>query len=579
MDITSISLGNYAWDIRPAHKDYADALERLLGLHPVVARLLIARGYDSTEKVRDFLGKTGAAFHDPWLMKDMAPAVDYLVDSVKRRERICVYGDYDADGTTATALVMRFFKFLGLKVDFYIPHRVEEGYGINPTALQKIISCGYKTMLTVDTGATSVEEIKIAQSQGLNVIVTDHHQLNDSIPPAIAVINPSRPDCSYPFPYLTGVGVAYKLITALCEALEIDQRKADEFLTEHLDLVAVGTVSDMAPLIGENRALVQAGLEILSKTTNLGLLHLIEVSKIGDRNITSRDIGFILGPRINAAGRTAHASLAVKLLLTDNPDEARRLAQDLNRLNSRRQRLESEMFDLCKENIEASVDLTERAILVAARNDLHEGLLGLVAGKLAEFYRRPSFVFNITNGAARGSGRTYGTFSIFDALCHCREHIRSFGGHHSACGVRLDVEQLDAFVEAINSFGHSQMSAIVSRQPLTIDVEINASELDLSLIEALHELEPFGEGNPSPVFVLPNVYMLEPPRIVGGNHLKLLVSDRTKTLSAIGFNLGDMAPDLFRCYKRNPIHIVFEPIVSEWNNQSRVEMKMLDIKI
>lgn len=579
MVISGKSLCNNRWEFRAIDLEKVSNIETALGIPPALARVLVARGIDSPEAARAFLNGSEYPQCDPWLMKDMDKAVEHLVRAIKGRESICIYGDYDADGTSATALLLRFFRWLGIKADYYIPHRIGEGYGLNHKALETIIKKGHTLLVTVDTGATAVEEIKFANTHGLKVIVTDHHQVTDTLPSALAVVDPTRPDCSYPYSDLSGVGVAYKLITALCEALSIRQSEANEFLREQLDLVALGTIADVVPLTGENRIFVQNGLEILNYTTNIGLSCLIESARINKKKISSRDVGYIIAPRINAAGRTAHASLAVELLLTDDPDEAQRLAKQLNRLNERRQRLEAEILAKCQQQIKSSINLDEEVVIVSALPGLHEGLLGLVAGRLAEEYSRPVIVLNIEDELARGSGRSFGTFSLFNALSHCKDRLAGFGGHHLACGLQLKRENLPLFRREINVFAHKHIDKISAENILVIDTIISPAELTPRLIEALEELEPYGEGNPVPVFMLENVFMVDYPRVVGSNHLKLLLTDKSKTFYAIGFNMGKLAGQLQGYYKRRPITLAFQPILTEWNNECRVELKIKDIKV
>ncbi|MCD6384517.1 single-stranded-DNA-specific exonuclease RecJ [Candidatus Sumerlaeota bacterium] len=580
MVISGESLCNNKWTLRPGDAEQSRYLSNVLDIPPVLARVLVARGIDTPEQARAFLGVSAESMRfDPWQMKDMDKAVEHLVRAIKTRESICIYGDYDADGTAATALLLRFFRWLGIKADYYIPHRVGEGYGLNLNALQSIINKGHTLLLTVDTGATAVEEVEFANAHGLRVIITDHHRLTDRLPPAVAVVDPARADCPYPYSELSGVGVAYKLITALCDALSIDPEQANEFLNEHLDLVALGTIADVVPLTGENRRFVRDGLEILNRTTNIGLSCLIEALRIREKKISSRDVSFILAPRINAAGRTSHASLAVELLLTDDPSEAERLAKQLNRLNERRQRLEAEILARCHQQIQSSINLDEDVVIVSALPGLHEGLLGLVAGRLAEEYCRPVLVLNVENEVVRGSGRSFGEFSLFEALTHCRDYLTRFGGHHLACGLQLKSENISPFKQAINAFARKHIDKLSAEHGLVIDTFISPAELNLKLMEALEELEPYGEGNPAPVFMIENVFMIDPPRVVGSNHLKLVLTDKTNTFYAIGFEMGSLATRLQSYYKRRPITLAFQPIINEWNNECRVELKIKDIKV
>ncbi len=574
------SLNNRKWEVRDYCPRHAAHLASELGINPIVARILVARGLRDIHMARDFLEVSDAGgFFDPWRMKDMERAVHHLIKAIDDGKKICVYGDYDADGISATAILLRFFRMSGIDAGFYIPHRVDEGYGLNRDALKKIAQTGFDLILTVDTGATAIEEVDYARSLGLEVIITDHHQVKEQLPNALAIVNPARHDCEYPFSALSGVGVAYKLITALCEAMKIPSSRAEEFLTENLDLVALGTIADVVPLTGENRRLARAGLDILNHTSNLGLSYLIEASRITQRRISSVDVAFVLAPRINAAGRTAHASLALDLLLTDDRSEAEGLARQLNRLNDRRHRLGNGIRVQSESLIESTLLLDKQPIIVAANEGWHEGLLGLVAGNLAERYCRPVFLFNIHDGVARGSGRSYGIFSILEALDSCRDLLLGFGGHHRACGVRLYEEQIDAFRTAINQYALERIDQICSDKALDIDAVISPGELDMQLTESLGDLEPFGEGNPSPVFMMKDVFMLEPPRIVGKKHLKLLLSEGEATLSAIGFDMGVLAHDLAKCFKRRRINVAFVPIVNEWNNRTSVEMKLIDIKV
>ncbi|MCX7766671.1 MAG: DHH family phosphoesterase, partial [Candidatus Sumerlaeia bacterium] len=390
---------------------------------------------------------------------------------------------------------------------------------------------------------------------------------------------PSHPESRYPFSQLAGVGVAYKLITALCEALKINASQVKEFLNEQLDLVALGTIADIVPLISENRTLVRAGLEKITRTTNLGLSQLLSQASLTNSRISSRQVAFYLAPRLNAAGRTAHASLAVDLLICDDRQQAQHLAKQLNRLNDHRHRLEEEIYKQCLRQIEANVDLDNEVIIVTAQEGWHEGLLGLVASKITDLLHRPAFVLNLENEHARGSGRSCGEFSIFYALHHCKNILVNYGGHHFACGVKLLAQDLPKFRYMLNEYAQAHLDKILINETLLIDTEVSAKELNLELMEAIEELEPFGEGNPPPVFLLKKVYLIEPPRVVGNNHLKLLITDKERTLSAIGFDMGSLLNRLKNCYKRSPINLVFEPIRSNWRSEPTVEIKIKDIQV
>lgn len=565
-----------AWETASVASAKVRTLVKKMQIHPLVAHIMLGRGWERAGEISAFLKPRLSSLPDPFLLRDMDRAVERLGFALKRRENICVYGDYDVDGVTATVLLIRFFKWLGVKTRYYIPHRINEGYGINKEAIDKIVQDDCTLLLTVDTGVSCLEEVAYAKSRGLDAIITDHHQPSEELPPAVAVINPHRADCPYPFPDLSGVGVAFKLIHALSKALGVEAKRARRFLVSQLDLVAVGTIADIVPLVGENRILARHGLEQLGRTTNLGFMTILQLAGLQSQHMTSDNVGFILAPRLNAAGRTDHASVSVDLLLTDDGLRAAELVRYLNRLNEERRKLEEEIYDECIQAIELRAEADKQYILILQGERWHLGVLGIVASRIAERYRRPVILLAIEKDLAKGSGRSIAGFNLHDALKACASHLISYGGHAYAAGLRLVRSNVARFIRAMQRWARDALSGKDLTPRLCIDADVSAKEMTLEAVHAMAQLEPYGPSNPPPILSLSGVELLEEPRIVGRDHLKLQCCQHGIQIPAIGFSMGHYLPWLAEHHQS--LDVAFTPAVNDWAGVPSVELRLRDLR-
>lgn len=519
----------------------ARALGNALGLPTSVGELLLRRGFDTLERARAFLDPTFDQLHDPFLMRDMDRAVARVEDALASGEPIAVYGDYDVDGITATALLVRYLRWRGGRVEYTIPHRIEEGYGMSLSGLAGLRDRGVRLVISCDCGVTAVDEVRAAQSWGLDVLVTDHHEPGPELPPAAAILNPKRVDAHYPDHNLAAVGVAYKL----CEALEIAAGRGRETLRYGLDLVALGTIADLVPVTGENRVLVRHGLEVLARTRNPGLKALLARTELAGRVPSAWEVGFVLAPRINAIGRMDAAMRGVGLLLTDDPDEAEAMVETLESVNTDRQATDRRVLAEALEMLERSYDSERDRAIVLAKENWHPGVIGIVASRVVERFHRPTILIALdSEGRGRGSARSIGGFHLLEALHACRSHLEAYGGHRHAAGLAIRADAVERFREAFETCARDRIRAEHLIPTLTIDLTVTLANLDGPLFEGLARFAPYGPGNPEPVLALDGVSSRGYPRIVGENHLKLLVAQEGYTLDTIGFNLGHLLQEM-----------------------------------
>ncbi|WP_456433056.1 single-stranded-DNA-specific exonuclease RecJ [Thermosulfuriphilus sp.] len=509
------------------------------GLPHLIGRILFHRGIREVEEAQKVLFPTLSSLGDPFLMVDMDRAVARIEKALAQREKILIYGDYDADGVTATALLWHFFQDLGHPVEVFFPHREKDGYGFHAHLINQLRNTGASLIITVDCGITGHEAAKLAQEAGLEVIITDHHQVPEELPPAVAVLNPQRRDCRYPEKNLAGVGVALTLARAVRAYLfqkGILSRKNMPNLKKLLDLVALGTIADIAPLTGENRTLAKVGLDLLSGGHRPGIRALKAVSGLEGQRVGTTEVTFRLGPRINAAGRIEEALQAFKLLTTNDPGEAQKLAQRLGELNAQRQRLENQIL----KEAQALIDRKAPAQVLAGAN-WPKGILGIVASKIQEQLTQPVILLSIDDsGLAKGSGRSPEGLDLYKLLRRCREHLLGFGGHSSAAGLALEAAKLEAFTRAFEEATIEELS----RSPLVPHIKIDAAVtlkdlLDPDFLDFFGHLEPFGPGWPEPVFALSG-FKVRQQKTVGNGHLKLLVWQEGLALEAVGFGLGEL---------------------------------------
>lgn len=578
--IMSLSLQKtkqYRWEYRKALVPEAQELTNRYRLHPVVASILANRGHAACpDGLRGFMRPEMASLHDPFLMLDMQTGAERIVHAIQSGEKITVFGDYDADGMTSTALMMRLFTFVGGNAESYVPHRVDEGYGMNVAALDKIAENGTKLLITVDNGITAVEQIRHARSLGMDVVVTDHHQPGPELPEATAVINPNRTDCTYPNPHLVGVGVAFKVAHAVLKLLGKSRDESVGFLRSVLDLVAIGTIADFAPLVHENRVLVSFGLQTVGDSVNQGIRALNRMIKVS-KPVTATKIAFQLAPRLNAAGRTSHADICVELLCTNDPGRADEIVLELEQCNMERRRVETLIFEECLRQLDAANYFTDDPIVVLSGENWHLGVVGIVASRVMEISNKPVIILSETAGIAKGSGRSPAGFNLHEALTRCEGYLKTFGGHANAAGLSLPTEDVGAFRNAINQFATDSFGSVTEFPSLLIDTAIQCRYMDEDMMQHLQLMEPFGHCNPTPLLASHGVKLVGQPRVVGTKHLKLQVKQDGLIVDGIGFGMGALASELNGC-TGTEFDIVFTPIVNtHWGNP-KVEMEIKDLR-
>ncbi len=555
------------WTKRQFDKAASQAVSAQLGIPLFVSDILAARGYDTPEKVKAFTGD-GAAFFDPFLLRDMDKAVARIHTAVEEGQRIAVYGDYDCDGITATVLLYHYLEAVGGDVIYYIPQRETEGYGLNNAAIDLMHQHGVALVITVDNGVTAIDEIAYAATLGLDVVVTDHHQPRDILPGACAVIDPHRQDCPSPFKLLAGVGVAFKLICAL------EEDEGQHLIEEYGDLVALGTLADVVHISGENRTLARKGVALMSQTQRPGLLALLEVAGLGDKTLTSESVVYGLVPRINATGRLGSVDDAVELLLCEDPERSMELARGIDALNAKRKAIEAGIYQELVARIEADELLKHQRLLVLAGEGWHPGVVGIAAARLTERYGRPCLLLAIEGEEARGSARSIEGFSMVEAISACAPLLTRYGGHNRAAGLTLPAANIPAFTEAILAYA-ARRHDIMPTSLLLLDRLIQPQEMTLSNIAALQLLEPFGEGNEQPVFLIENL-LLEGIYPVGeGKHLRLKLSKNGQSFYAIYFGV---TPQDFPLGQGEQIDIAACLSVNQYNGEQRVNIRIRDLR-
>jgi len=565
------------WKVTPENSELQNRLSRELKIAPLTAQLLINRGLVDLDTASTFLSPDLRNLHDPFTLKGMDVAVERLIYARQERERVVIYGDYDVDGITSTSLLYLFFREVGMDVDFYIPERLEEGYGLNCGALKRLAGGGAKLVVTTDSGITSCDEVAYANSLNLDVIITDHHETPEVPPPAVAVINPKQPGCTFPFKWLAGVGVAFNLALALRARLRdggyFKERVPN--IKRYLDLVALGTVADVVPLVGENRVLVKFGLDEIARGHRKGIVALRKVCGLMKSKVRSGHLGFQLAPRINAAGRLGRADRAVKLLTTDDEREAASLANDLNRENSARQEVEKDI-QLEALSMVNSVDgggntPLERKGLVLASEGWHQGVIGIVASRLVERYHRPTVMIAVDGEMGKGSARGIKGMHLLDTLKECGALLEQCGGHKGAAGFTIKRENIDAFREEFICLLDKSLTDDDIVPEISIDAVVSLDDLDRKIVAEIENLGPFGPQNAEPILGAMNTNVVKAD-IVGNNHLKMRVKHEGGVWDAIGFGLGDHHP-----LDGYGFDIAFSPFFDEWRGTRRVKLRLKDL--
>ncbi len=545
-------------------------IQDYFGISELVARVLVNREIDTHERIERFLNTNMDHLHDPYLLKGMKQAVDRIALAVRNRENICIYGDYDVDGITSTSVLVKLIKRLNGNVTYYIPNRMEEGYGLSQAAVEKLIGSGIDLIVTVDCGIRSIEVIQYAREHLVDVVVTDHHECEGPLPNANCIVNPLQYGCGYPFKELAGVGVAFKLGCALAEHFN-----CNTFVDDVLDIVAVGTIADVVALVDENRIIVKNGLEYISNTQNVGLKALLEVSGIKDKSINAYHIAFMLAPRINAAGRIADASLCVELLLTDSPERAVEIAKKLDGDNRERQAIENEILNTALDKISA-IDLDHEKVIVLDGEDWHAGVIGIVASKIVDRYHLPTVMISREGELSKGSARSIPRFNIYEAMSRCGELFEKFGGHELAAGFTLKSERIPALRERLGEEARSIFGDQPVMPEIMVDYRLTPKDISFDTIKQLKLLEPFGIGNPCPLFVYRGLKLLT-AKTVGFDHKHLAVSvfDGINEIKCIGYNLGRLYPMLAACKK---IDVICSIETNVWNNKESIQLNIKDIK-
>lgn len=573
------------WHILSPDSKQVSMLAGSLGCQLSTATALINRGFSAQDHATAFLNPSLAHVRSPFSMKGVDIAVERIVLALRRREKVLVFGDYDTDGITATALLFEFLTNLGVDVDYHIPNRLTEGYGLSRDYVEKrAIPDGIGLIITVDCGISNFEAVSSARRSGIDVIITDHHEPSARMPEALAILNPKQPDCRSGFSWLAGVGVAFNLVLALRKRLRDEgfwsaRGELEPNLKSACDLVALGTVADMVPLVEENRIYVKAGLQALASDTRPGVKALLDVCRVLNRPLETRDIAFKLAPRLNSAGRLHHGSTAFRLLTTSNTETAHTIARELDQENSRRREIEHEILSEIVQHLQTTPELLEQRALVLSQEGWHQGVIGIVASRLVDRYCRPVVVITVADGIGKGSARSPDGFDLYKALKGCAHHLEKFGGHKGAAGLTLRAENIPTFRRDFETIVCQETRPEDFVPELVIDGEVSASNLSAELVDEFEAFSPFGTGNPEPLFMISDVDLLS-TRTVGAHHLQMKLcpsnppkADQARPLDAIFFNMGDRGTHL-RHLDRIACHIRW----NRWKGQKRIQLVIRDFE-
>ncbi len=575
----------------------ARLISRELGVSFVLARLLVNRGYDTPKKAQTFIHMESEILCDPFEMKDIPAAVARIRRAIEKKEPIVVYGDYDVDGVTAVCTLYLYLKSKGADISYYIPNRAGEGYGVSKSAIKALADGGARLIVTVDTGITADEEVAYAKALGVDFVVTDHHECRSELPDAVAVVNPHRPDCPYPFKELAGVGVVFKLLCAY-EATVTGDHMIDcvrRICRDYADLIAIGTIADVMPLREENKLIVSQGLYRMEKSCRRGLLALMDAAgQKGDarpdprrprQKITSGFIGYTIAPRLNAAGRIRSASLAVELFLAESDTRASELAAQLCEANRARQNEENKIIEEAYEKLAAEHDFEKDPVIILDADDWHHGVIGIVASRITEKYGLPSILISFegcdgggdrSEDVGKGSGRSIKGMNLVDALVHCSDHLVKFGGHELAAGLSIARKDLPAFKRQINDYAREILNDEAILPTLEADCEISLSDISMQVAEDLHLLEPYGVANPVPVFILRGVRLLECMPVSGGKHTRLTLGESGTQFNAMYFS---HSPESLNLYPGDLVDVMFNLDINEWCGRKSVQLIIKDIRL
>lgn len=555
---------NKKWEYYNTDEEKVNEISEKFNIDKLIARILVNRGIIEDEKISIFLNPNRNNFYDPYLLNDMDKAVDRIIKAINNKEKIIIYGDYDVDGITSTTVLKKFLEERGIEIGYYIPNRLNEGYGLNNNAIDKIVDKNYSLMITVDCGISCINEVEYIKKFGIDVIITDHHEPLEELPKAMAVIDPKRKDNTYPFNQLAGVGVVFKLIQAISIKLGLEEK---EFL-KYLDLVCVGTISDIVPLIDENRVIAKLGLKLVNVTKNIGLKSLLNSS--GFKIIDANTISFGIAPKINACGRMGHEEEAIELLLSNNYVRVQELTGKLNAYNRNRQEIEKKIFE---EAINKIKNEEEKSVIVLGSENWHHGVIGIVASKITEIYFKPTILLCFEEEIAKGSGRSVQGFDLHNALCKCSDLLDKYGGHEMAIGLSLKKENYNMFKNKFEEIARDyKVDDIIPI--IYVDSQVSSKTLNLDLVKQLKLLEPYGEGNKVPIFIYRNLKIDSIRTLTEGKHLKLTLKDDNNLINAIGFNMGQIADDYLIGDK---VDIVGVLEVNSFNGNETIQINIRDI--
>ena len=557
---------NKKWECYESDNSKVEILEKEYGINQLLAKILVNKNIIEKEEIELFMNPTRKDFHDPFLMPDMETAIDRTLKAINNKEKIVIYGDYDADGITSVTVLKNFLEERGLEVNYYIPNRLDEGYGLNKDAIKKIYDDGYRLMITVDCGISGISEIDYANSLGIETIITDHHEPAEELPKALAVVDAKRKDNKYPFNQLAGVGVVFKFIQALSIKLNLDEK---EYL-KYLDIVCIGTISDIVPLVDENRVIAKLGLKLVAQTRNIGLRALIGI--MGFKTMDSGTVSFGIAPRINACGRMGNEKLALDLFLSKNMEEAKKLAIQLNEYNIKRQAIEKKMFDEAVQEIEKNEK--DNTCIIVGHEGWHHGIIGIVSSKVTEMYFKPSVLICFDGEKGKGSGRSIPGFDLHEALMKCGKQLERFGGHAMAVGVSVNKAKFAKFKEEMENYARNcEIDKLVPI--IYVDSELTLKDVNVDSVKSLASLEPFGEANKVPLLIFKNLKINSIRSLSEGKHLKLSLKDDKYMIDAIGFNMGNLTESYLL---DDRVDVVGSLEINSFNGNESVQIFLKDIR-
>ena len=563
-------MGEKRWRVNQYDKEKASALFKELKIHPTLCAILVQRGIETFEKAKSFFRPQLSDLHDPFLMKDMQKAVDRVLQAFAGGEKVLVFGDYDVDGTTAVSCMYQFLKKHHAQTEFYIPHRYREGYGISKKGIDFAFENNYTLIISLDCGIKSIELIQYAKDLGIDFVVCDHHLPDDDLPPAVAILNPKQWDCPYPYKELCGCGVGFKLVTALCRAMHLP----DEIAYTYLDLVATAIAADIVPITGENRILAYYGLQKANRNPNFGIKALSYLSSF-QKQFHITNLVFIIAPRVNAAGRMDDARKAVMMFIADSYEEAMNWAEQLNADNTTRKEADTNITEEALALIQGDEIQLGRKSTVLYQPHWHKGVVGIVASRLIDHFYRPTIVLTQSGDYVAGSARSVAGFNVYEAIHQCKDLLLGYGGHFYAAGMTLEPGKVDAFCQRFEEVVQATIHPELLIPEITIDAEINFSDIRQSFYDIICQMEPFGPENMSPTFCARRVYNTGWSKIVKEAHLRFVLKQEAQTLTGIGFNMAAKMPLLLT---NKPIDIVFKIEENEWNGEKNLQLKMIDVR-